>query len=461
MDEGLLAPVRAGSRTARLLGDDAWIRAMVDVELALARSQARLGLIPPEALRAITSAVRESRFDIRAIAEASRGAANPVVAFVEHLHRMVAVVDPVAADYVHCGSTSQDILDTATMMISARVLTEIIADLDGIVDDLARLAQRFRDTPIAGRTLAMHAVPTTFGAKVAGWMHGVLDARDRLHRLRMTGLPIQLGGAAGTVASYVEWARTGNSMLANASAAEIYERLAGELAGDLGLALPAMPWHTVRTPIADLAGALATTSGALGKFAVDVITLSRTEILELSEPTAAGRGESSAMPQKRNPVLSTMIRTASLQVPALVSILFGAMLAEDERPAGAWHAEWQALRECLLLVGGAAQTAAELAVGLTADAGRMRSNLESTRGQLVSERLSIRLAPLLGRAVAKKTLQAAAFMACDTGRAFADILAEDPVVSAHLTAEQIAELLRPEGYLGAAPAFVDRMLDRR
>ncbi|MGW4123156.1 FAD/NAD(P)-binding protein [Nocardia sp. NPDC004711] len=456
---GLLAPVGVGTPVESLLSDDAWIEAMLEVELALARAEARLGMVPDIVTDHLAVAVREHAFDAREIARASRGAANPVVTFVERLHDAVADVDPVSANYVHYGSTSQDILDTATMVIAARVLAVLIADLDTIVGSLAELARRHRTTPIAGRTLAMHAVPTTFGAKVAVWMQGLLDARERLDRVRDT-LPVQLGGAAGTLASYIECARCAESELSQAPAGEIMERLTREFAAELSLTVSATPWHTVRTPIADLAAALALTSGTLGKLAVDVISQSRDETAELLEPAAPGRGESSAMPQKRNPVLSTMIRAAALQVPALASTLFGALLAEDERPAGAWHAEWQPLRECLLLVGGAAHTAVELAAGLMADADRMTENLSLTEGQIVAERLSIRLAPLLGKPIAKKALQAASFEARTTTRPLADILAECPDIALHLTKPQLAELLRPENYLGAAPDLVDRVLRR-
>ncbi|MCM6773542.1 3-carboxy-cis,cis-muconate cycloisomerase [Nocardia sp. CDC159] len=460
VDKGLLAPVRAGVPVERLVSDDAWLEAMVEVELALARAQARLGIIPAEAVGRISTAVREHRWDTRAIAEAARGAANPVVAFVQQLHRAVAEVDPTAADQVHWGSTSQDILDTATMLIAARALSAIIADVEATVDALGRLAREHRDTPVAARTLGMHAVPTTFGARVAVWMQGLLDARDRLRRVRDHGLPVQLGGAAGTSASYVECARGSGGELATAPAAQIYTRLSDEFAAELSLAPIDAPWHSVRTPIADLAAVLALTSGALGKFAVDVIAQSRTEVREVAEPGAAGRGESSAMPQKRNPVLSTLIRAAALQVPALSSTLYAAMLAEDERSPGAWHAEWQPLRECLLLVGGSAHTAAELAAGLTADSGRMGRVLALSRGQVVSERLSIRLIPLLGRTEAKKALQSAAFEAEARGRSLAEVLAENPAVRRHFDPDQLARLLRPEEYLGVAPDLVDRVLGR-
>lgn len=461
IDKGLLSPVRAGVPVESVVSDDAWLEAMLEVELALARAQARLGLIPVDAVGQITAAVGTHRFDARAIATAARGAANPVVSFVQQLQRVVAETDSAAADHVHWGSTSQDIFDTASMLVAARASTAIIADVEASVDSLARLADQHRDTVIAARTLGMHAVPTTFGARVSTWIQGLLAAAERLRRVREHGLPVQLGGAAGTFASYVECARRSGGALADASPAQIYARLTDEFAAELSLTPSAAPWHSVRTPIADLGAALATTSGALGKFAVDVLSQARTEVMEVYEPAAVGRGESSAMPQKRNPVLATMIRSASLQVPALTSTLFAAMLAEDERSPGAWHAEWQPLRECLLLVGGSAHTAAELAEGLRADEARMSEILGMSHGQLVSERLSIRLTPLLGRVQAKKVLQAAAFEAAESGASLADVLCANPTVSERLGAEEIRELLRPQNYLGIAPTLLDQVLEQR
>lgn len=460
MDEGLLAPVRAGVPIEALVSDDAWIEAMLDVELALARAQGRLGIIPMDAVGHITIAVRDHVFDTRAIAVAARGAANPVVAFVSELQRVVAEVDPVSAGYVHWGSTSQDILDTATMVIAQRALSLIIGDVESGVDSLARLADQHRRTPMAARTLGLHAVPTTFGARVAAWLKGLLDARDRLHAVLASGLPVQLGAAAGTFASYIECARASGGELAGASAIEIYKRLSSAFAAELQLPTGRAPWQSVRTPLADLAAALATTSGALGKFAVDVISQTRTEVMEVLEPAAAGRGESSAMPQKRNPVLATVIRSAALQVPALSSTIFAAMVAEDERPPGAWHAEWQPLRQILLLVGGSAYTAAELAEGLVADADRMGRNLLLSGGQVMSERLAIRLTPLLGRAEAKKVLQSAAYEAEETGESLATVLGGNAMLRNHLDPDEIEDLLRPENYLGVAPDLMDLVLDR-
>ncbi|WP_274525048.1 lyase family protein, partial [Amycolatopsis mediterranei] len=235
-------------------------------------------------------------------------------------------------------------------------------------------------------------------------------------------------------------------------------RLTAAFAEETGLAAPVLPWHSLRTPVADLAGALAFTAGALGKLAVDVETLSRTELGEVAEPAADGRGGSSAMPHKRNPVLATLIRSAALQVPVLAAGVTQSMLAEDERSAGVWHAEWQLIRECLRLTGGAAHTAAELARGLTAAPGRMRANLASTHGLIVSERLSAVLAPLLGKAKAKELLGEASRRAVREDRPLRDVLDELPAITGVLTAAALDELLDPAGYTGAAGALVDRAL---
>lgn len=259
---------------------------------------------------------------------------------------LTAAVGKEYGPYVHRGATSQDILDTALMLVARRTLDLILADLERTARALGRLAAAHRDTVMPGRTLTQHAVPTTFGLKAAGWRSLVLDARDRLARLR---LPAQLGGAAGTLAAFA------------AFGAEDPGALVAAYAGELGLVEPALPWHTLRTPIADLAGGLALTAGALGKMAADVLTLSRTEIAEVAEGSGGG---SSAMPHKANPVAATVIAASARRAPGLAATLYGSMVAEDERPAGAWHAEWEPLRELLRLVAGAAHNAAELVEGL-------------------------------------------------------------------------------------------------
>ncbi|WP_406117801.1 3-carboxy-cis,cis-muconate cycloisomerase [Streptomyces sp. NBC_00989] len=451
LDAGLLSPVRAGTPVEAAVGDGAWLQAMLDAEAALARAQARLGTVPEHAAAAVTAAARAELFDVRELALAARETANPVVGLVAALTARVARDCPGAAEYVHRGSTSQDVLDTGAMLVAARALRLIVADLRAVADALAVLAAGHRDTVMAGRTLALHAVPTTFGLKAAGWRRLVLDAADRLDRAR-GGLPVALGGAAGTLAGYLQYAGE------DTDPAVLSQTLTAAFAEETGLTAPVLPWHALRTPVADLAAALAHTAGALGKIAADVLVLARTEIGEVAEPAVAGRGASSAMPHKRNPVLATLIRSAALQVPALASVLMQCLAAEDERSAGVWHAEWQPLRECLRLTGGAAHTAVELARGLTVSPERMRANLRATGGQLLSERVSAVLTPRLGRTAARQLLTQASLLATRTGLPLADVLAGLPQLAGVLTPQEATTLLDPAGYTGAAAALVDRSL---
>lgn len=454
-DAGLLAPTWAGTPAAAEVTDEAWLQAMLDVEVALARAQFAVGLTPAAAVAVIASEARADRLDLIALAHAARAAANPVVALVPALTEAVAAKDPAAAEYVHRGSTSQDILDSAAMLVAGRVLTLIAADLEHVATALAALTDAHRHTVMAGRTLAQHAVPTTFGLKAAGWLQLVMDARTRV-RAVASALPAQLGGAAGTLAAYREYAALdgGEGRPSENGGVE----LLAPFAKALGLAEPTLPWHTVRTPIAELGAVLQLVTGALGKFALDVQTLSRTEIGEVSEPAAAGRGASSAMPQKRNPALATLIVSAARQVPAYALVLAQSLLAEDERPAGAWHAEWQPLREALRLAGGAAHTAVELAEGLMVHPERMLANLDLTGGAVVTERLAVVLAPVLGKARAKKLLSTASAQAAETGRPLTELLSTDPELSTVFTPTHLSDLLDPARYTGAADALVDRAL---
>jgi nitrosuccinate lyase len=429
-DSGLLAPVRAGTPVEHTVADPAWLQAMLDAEAGLARAQARLGFVPVEAAETITALARAEHLDLASLAHRSRAAANPVVAFVADFTAVVAGADLDTAEYVHFGSTSQDIWDTALVLVARRAGALLLADLDRTCAALAELAREHRDTPAVARTLAQHAVPTTFGLRAAGWLTGVLAARHEL-AVALLALPVQLGGAAGTLAGYVQAARRTDPDL---DPALLGDSLLAAYAAELDLAEPVLPWHTDRTPLVRLATALALVTGALGKLAVDVQLLSRTEIAEVAEPGAPGRGASSAMPHKRNPVLATMIRAAALQLPQLVATVSQCMLAEDERPGGAWHAEWQPLRECLRLAGGAAYTAVELVEGLTVDADRMRTNLNITGADVVSERIAAVLAETVGK---KRATQ----------------LATRPE-------EQPPELTDPTDYTGAAGALVDRALAR-
>jgi 3-carboxy-cis,cis-muconate cycloisomerase len=447
LDLGLLAPGRAGSRVEAESGDGAYLQGMLDAEAALARAQATAGVVPKQAAEAITSAALAEDFDLRQIALDARAGGNPVIPLVAALR---AAVPEDAAPYVHRGATSQDILDTATMLVADRARAIILADLDRVAAALADLAARHRATPLPGRTLTQHAVPTTFGLKAAGWRSLILDARDRWGALC---LPAQLGGAAGTLAA----------LIPSDDPASVFP-LVESYAAESGLDLPALPWHVLRTPIADLGGTLALTAGALGKFAADVLVLGRTEIAEISQ-SSGGAGGSSAMPHKANPVNATLIAATARQVPALAGVLYASMVAEDERPAGAWHAEWQSLRQALRLVGTAAELAAELAEGLEARPEKMAEDIALTGGLIVSERLVGALEPLLGRAVARAVLTSASKAAAAGGSSLTETLIDEPDIKAlidadRLSPDELADLLDPSRYLGAAPDLVDRALQR-
>ncbi|MGW0085728.1 3-carboxy-cis,cis-muconate cycloisomerase [Streptomyces sp. NPDC003393] len=436
-DAGLLGPGWAASAAASATGDTAFLRALLDAEAALTRAQAVLGLAPAEAADEVSRAADPARFDVRALARRAHAGGNPVIPLVAELTRAVGEE---YGSYVHRGATSQDIMDTATMLVAVRALDTVLADLARTEAALARLARTHRDTVMPGRTLTQHAVPTTFGLKAAGWRSLVLDARDRVSRVRET-LPAQLGGAAGTLAAFTAYGADDATALPAAYARE------------LGLRAPLLPWHTLRTPVADLAGCLAFTAGALGKAAADVLVLSRTEIAELAEGSGGG---SSAMPHKANPVRATLIAAAARRAPQLAATLYGSLAAEDERPAGAWHAEWEPLRDLLRLVGGAARDAAELAEGLRVDADAMRAHLGLTHGLIVSERLSAELAPLLGRARAKELLAELAGRTRTEGRDLGELLAGQPE-SKDL---DLGRTTDPARYTGSAGALTDRALER-
>lgn len=475
-DVGLLSPVHAGSGAESGTGDAAVLQAMLDAEAALTRVQASLGLAPATAASAVTAAARADRFDARGLALRARSGGNPVIPLVADL---TDAAGPDAGPYVHRGATSQDILDTALMLVAARTLDAVLPDLDRTARELAMVAAEHRDTPLPGRTLTQHAVPTTFGLKVAGWRSLVLDAHDRLAAAR-AGLPVQLGGAAGTLAAFAAYAEADAGAGADARTEadarpdahtepdgerphdDVGLRLLAAYAHELALAEPPLPWHSLRTPVADLGSACGFACGALGKFAADVLVLSRSEVGEVGE---GGGGTSSAMPHKANPVRATLIAAAARQAPALASTLLASLIAEDERPAGAWHAEWQPVRELLRLTGGAAHAAAELAEGLQVFPYRMHEHLALTEGLIVSERFTVALGPLLGRARARKLLDVASRKAADEGITLDEALAEEleeeePALRELLSRERLRDLTDPTHYTGSAPVLTDRALRR-
>jgi 3-carboxy-cis,cis-muconate cycloisomerase len=436
---GLFGGVFARGPVAGLVGDHAMLQAMLDAEAALARASAGAGVIPAAAAEAIAARCDASRFDVDALGRAAAAAGNPVVPLVRALAGQLP--EP-AAGHVHQGATSQDVLDTAAMLVARRALGPLLGDLAGAAAACARLAERHRGTVLAGRTLLQQAVPVTFGLKAAGWLVGLDETRLRLAEVRRAGLAAQLGGAAGTLAGF------------DGRGLEVLARFAAEL----GLAEPTLPWHAVRARPAALAGALGACAGVLGKVARDVALLAQNEVAEAREGGGPGLGGSSAMPHKRNPVAAVAVAACAARVPGLVATMLAAMPQEHERAAGGWHAEWEPQRELLRLVGSAAAWGRELLEELEVDADRMRANLDAAGGLPLAEAAVAALAGALGRPAARETVERASRRAAEQGRPLREVLVESPRVAGHLDAADLDRALDPAAHLGAAAALVDRAL---
>jgi 3-carboxy-cis,cis-muconate cycloisomerase len=423
--------------------DTAWLQAMLDVEAALARATAAAGLIGTDDAAAIAAACRAEDFDADAIGADAMATGNPAVPLVRAL---TAAVDGPAAAHVHRGATSQDILDTAAMLVAARALVPLIDDLRGAADAAAGLARRYRDTPAAGRTLLQHAVPVTFGFKAAVWLAGLDDAVTRLDEVRRRRLAVQLGGAAGTLAAFEgEGNRAGGI------------EVVGHLARLLDLAEPVVPWHTIRTRPAELASALGEAAGVCAKIVRDIVLLAQTEVGEVSED-ADGRGGSSTMPHKRNPIAAIAAAAAAARAPGLVATLLSTMPHEHERAAGAWHAEWRPFNDLLRTTGSAAAWLRDSLTHLRVDTARVRANLELTAGVAQAERVVTALADAMGRLVAHDLVAHASRRALDEERALVDVLADEPDVISHLDRDRLRKLLDPVEATGSASLLVDRAL---
>jgi 3-carboxy-cis,cis-muconate cycloisomerase len=433
------------TRGAVGVGDLDWLQALLDTEAALARAAERAGLAGAGTGAAVTAAARAERFDIAEIGRQATLTGNPVPAVVRAL---TSLVPDEARAAVHVGATSQDIIDTAAMLLARRAIVAISAGLATAADQAAELARAHAGTVMAGRTLLQQAVPVTFGLVAAGWLTAIDDARHELDRFRATRLAVQYGGAAGTLASL----------------GAIGPTVAALLADELGLAEPVLPWHTDRLRIVQLAAALAGVCGALGKVARDVTLLAQTEVAELAEGSDDPRqGGSSAMPHKRNPVASVLVLGCARRAPGLLATLAAAAEQELQRAAGAWHAEWETLSDLLRLTGSAASWSAALLSGLRVDAARMRANLAAAGGLLMAEHVAAELAPAVGRLAAHDLVAAAVHRAGQSGAGLVGALLGDQDAAAALRDAGIgeAELVAaadPAGYLGASAEFIRRAL---
>lgn len=420
----------------------ACVQGMLDFEAALARTQARVGVIPSSVVGTICAHCTTTEIDFDKLADAAASAGNLAIPLVKQLTAVVAKDNQEASKYVHWGATSQDAIDTGLVLQLRRALDLIDADLAALAAALAEQAQRHRDTPVVGRTWMQHALPITFGLKLAGWLDAVLRHQERLAQLRPRVLALQFGGAAGTLASLGEQGM----------------HVAQALAEELQLALPDTPWHTQRDRVVEVASVLGMLTGSLGKTARDMSLHIQTDVAEAFEPAAEGRGGSSTMPHKRNPVGCAAVLACATRVPALVSTMLSGMVQEQERALGGWQAEWDTLPDIVQLCAGALQQMRHVIAGLQVDAARMRSNLDATHGQIMAESVMLALGAKLGRLNAHQLVEAACHRASKDGTHLRDVLLQDPAVNAELTRAQIEHLLDPAAYLGQATAFVDRVL---
>ena len=420
--------------------DGGRVQTMLDVEAALARAEARVGLIPQSAVASIEKACRAELYDFSALSEAIASAGNSAIPLVKALGKRIATENAEAERYVHLGATSQDVMDSGLVLQLRQALGLIEAELAQLAVTLARQAERYAATPLAGRTWLQHATPVTLGMKIASWLGAITRSRQRLKELKPRLLVLQFGGASGTLAALGEHALP----------------IAEALAAELQLSLPEQPWHTQRDRLVEFGAVLGLIAGSLGKLGRDISLLMQTEAGEAFEPSAPGKGGSSTMPHKRNPVGAAVLIGAATRVPGLLSTLFSAMPQEHERSLGLWHAEWETLPEICCLVSGALQQARLLAEGLEVDAARMARNLELTQGLVLAEAVSIVLAQRVGRDAAHHLLEQCCKRAVAEHRHLRDVLGNEPQVTAQLSVTELDHLLDPAHYLGQAQTWVAR-----
>jgi 3-carboxy-cis,cis-muconate cycloisomerase len=422
--------------------DAATLQNMLDFEAALARAEAATGVIPNSAAEGIASACKAAEFDLTALAEAATRSGNLAIPLVKALTARVAKSDAEAARYVHWGATSQDVIDTAAMLTLRGAIEVLLIDLDRAVAGFAKLARQHRDTAVVARTWLQHALPMPFGLKLAEYAAALSRSRRRVRRLREETLALQFGGAAGTLAALGD------------KGFVVAERLAQELQ----LPLPEAPWHTHRDRIAEAASVLAILAGSCGKIARDVSLMMQTDVAEAFEPAGEGRGGSSTMPHKRNPVAAPTALAAATMAPNLAATIFAAQVQDHERSAGPWHAEWPTLPTLLLVTSGALAAIVDIAEGLEVDVARMRSNLDATHGLIMAEAVTMALAERVGKSDAHHLVEAASKKAVAEKKHLRDVLTKDPKVAAQLAADQIAKLFEPMAYQGASQALIDRLL---
>ncbi len=427
---------------AELFSDQSVLQSMLDFEAALARVQARLGIIPQSAADAISSAAKADRFDIAALAHATLRAGTPGIPLVKELTAQVRNQDPEAAHFVHWGATSQDAADTALILLLNRARPLLRQDSSRLVEVLIHLSEQEKNTILLGRTLMQAAPPVTFGLKAAGWAAAIARGVRQLDTAFAEALVLQFGGASGTLASL------GDKGI----------DVSRELAAELKLASPDAPWHTQRDRLATLVCACGVLTASLGKMARDITLLMQCEVDEATEPGGDGRGGSSTMPQKRNPIACALTLAASDRTPGLVASFLTSMVQEHERGVGGWQAEWPIVASVIQSTGLAISSMAEVAQGLSLNPEKMKSNLESTRGTVFAERAMMLLGKTLGRDVAHQLLEKATRKAVEDGKHLAEVLADMPEVASQIDRSVLRDLEVPAHYLGSAETFRQQLL---
>ncbi|KND61408.1 3-carboxy-cis,cis-muconate cycloisomerase [Candidatus Burkholderia verschuerenii] len=420
----------------------ATVQAMLNVEAALARASALHGVIPSSAVDSIAAACNADRIDADALMTGAAAGGNLAIPLVKQLTAVVKASDAEAAKYVHWGATSQDIIDTGVVLQLRATFDLLDADLRALADALAKQAKTHRATPMIGRTWLQQALPTTLGLKFAQWLDAITRHRQRLAEMKARVMVLQFGGAAGTLASLHD------------KALPVFH----SLADDLGLNLPTLPWHTQRDRIAEAAAFLGMLTGTLGKIARDISLMMQTELGEVAEPAAAGKGGSSTMPHKRNPVGCAAVLTAATRAPNLVATIFAGMVQEHERALGGWQAEWEALPDLARLTAEALANIRAIVPDMEVNVERLARNLNATNGLVLGEAVMLALGDAIGRLDAHKLVEGASKASVRNGTSLYDELAADETVTRHLSNEKLKALLDPANYVGQAQAFVDAAL---
>jgi 3-carboxy-cis,cis-muconate cycloisomerase len=438
----LLAPMLSSAAMRAICDDRACLQFMLDFEAALARAESAVGIVPEGSADAIASACKARAINLADLAEAATRSGNLAIPLVKALTSEVADKDKVAARYVHWGATSQDVIDTATMLTLRAGINALLSDIDRAVAGFARLAQQHRNTAVVARTWLQHALPMPFGLKLAEYAAALHRSRGRLTHLTTHTLALQFGGAAGTLAAL------GDQGL----------KVAEKLSEILALPLPDAPWHSHRDRIAEAASVFAIIAGTCGKIARDVQLMMQTDVAEAFEPSGEGRGGSSTMPHKRNPVAAAGALAAATMAPNLAATIFAAQVGDYERSAGPWHAEWPTLPSLMLVTSGALASIVDIAEGLEVDTTRMRANLDATGGLIMAEAVAFALAEKVGKQEAHHLVEAASKRAVSEKESLQATLEKDSAVTAHLDAKRIAQLFEPMAYQGVSQALIDRLL---